>query len=167
MIDPTDRSHPIPNTRDRLRDTTHSYITCLIHMCHDVFTHVAYIHPRECTATHCNTLKHTATHRSTLQHTATLCNTCDVRMHVYDTRSQWRRPIGCLKLQVIFRKRDTNHSALLRKTTNQDKVNDSTPPGACRASSKRQIAKDMRLIHMCDMPLAYEQHDVFIFSSYV
>ena len=27
----------------------------------------------------------------------------------------WRRPIGCLKLQVIFRKRATNYSALLQK----------------------------------------------------
>ena len=29
----------------------------------------------------------------------------------------WRRPIGCLKLQVIFRKRATNYRALLRKLT--------------------------------------------------
>ena len=29
----------------------------------------------------------------------------------------WRRPIGCPKLQVIFRKRATNHRALLQKMT--------------------------------------------------
>ena len=29
----------------------------------------------------------------------------------------WRRPIGCLKLQVIFRKRATNYRALLREMT--------------------------------------------------
>ena len=29
----------------------------------------------QCTATHCNTLRHTATHFNTLQHTATHCNT--------------------------------------------------------------------------------------------
>ena len=29
----------------------------------------------------------------------------------------WRRPRGCLKLQVIFRKRATNYRALLRKMT--------------------------------------------------
>jgi len=41
----------------------------------------------------------------------------------------WRRLIGCLKLQVIFRKRATNYRALLRKMTYEDKASyDSTPP---------------------------------------
>ena len=41
----------------------------------------------------------------------------------------WRRPIGCLKLQVIFRKRATNYRALLRKMTYKDKASyDSSPP---------------------------------------
>jgi len=41
----------------------------------------------------------------------------------------WRRLIGCLKLQVIFRKRATNYRALLRKLTYGDKASyDSTPP---------------------------------------
>jgi len=41
----------------------------------------------------------------------------------------WRRPIGCLKLQVIFRNRATNHRAILRKTTCKAKASyDSTPP---------------------------------------
>jgi len=40
-----------------------------------------------------------------------------------------RRLIGCLKLQVIFRKRATNYRALLRKMTYEDKASyDSTPP---------------------------------------
>ena len=34
----------------------------------------------------------------------------------------WRRHIGCLKLQVIFRKRATNHKALLQKMTYKDKA---------------------------------------------
>ena len=34
----------------------------------------------------------------------------------------WQRPIGCLKLQVIFRKRATNYRALLRKITYKDKA---------------------------------------------
>jgi len=39
--------------------------------------------------------------------------------------------IGSLKLQVIFRKRATNYTALLRKMTCEDKASyDSTPP--CR-----------------------------------
>jgi len=32
-----------------------------------------------------------------------------------EQNTEWRRPIGCLKLQVIFRKRATNYKALLRK----------------------------------------------------
>jgi len=41
----------------------------------------------------------------------------------------WRRPIGCLKLQVIFRKRATNYRALLRKMTYKDKASyGSSPP---------------------------------------
>jgi len=41
----------------------------------------------------------------------------------------WQRLIGCLKLQVIFRKRATNYRALLRKMTCEAKASyDSTPP---------------------------------------
>jgi len=41
----------------------------------------------------------------------------------------WRRPLGCLKLKVVFRKRATNSRALLRKMTFEDKASyDSTPP---------------------------------------
>ena len=46
--------------------------------------------------------------------------------HMY---TGWRRLIGCLKLQVIFRKRATNYRALLRKMTYEDKASyDSSPP---------------------------------------
>jgi len=34
----------------------------------------------------------------------------------------WRRPMECLKLRVIFRKRATNYKALLRKMTFRDKA---------------------------------------------
>jgi len=41
----------------------------------------------------------------------------------------WRRLIGCLKLQVILRKRATDYRALLQKMTYEDKASyDSTPP---------------------------------------
>jgi len=47
-------------------------------------------------------------------------------MHVI---TGWPRPIACLKLQVILRKRATNFRALLRKMTYEDKgSHDSTPP---------------------------------------
>ena len=41
----------------------------------------------------------------------------------------WRRPIGCLKLQAIFRKIATNYRALLRRMTSKDKASygSSTP----------------------------------------
>ena len=41
----------------------------------------------------------------------------------------WRRPIGCLKSQVIFRKRATNYRAILRKMTSKDRASyGSLPP---------------------------------------
>ena len=44
-------------------------------------------------------------------------------------RTGWRRLIGCLKLQVIFRKRVTNYRALLQKMTYEDTASyDFTPP---------------------------------------
>jgi len=76
------------------------------------------------TATHCNTLPHTATHGD--------------RKHTWQVRgvaqrdTGWRRPIECLKLQVIFRQRATDYRAFLRKTTYKNKASyDSTPP--CRS----------------------------------
>ena len=43
--------------------------------------------------------------------------------------TEWRRVIGCLKLQVIFCKRATEYRALWRKMTCRDKASyDSTPP---------------------------------------
>jgi len=48
----------------------------------------------------------------------------------------WRRPIECLKLQVIFRKRATNYKALLRKMTYKDKAcYDDMPPCTSNQSS--------------------------------
>jgi len=51
---------------------------------------------------------------------------CDTA-HTFDER--WRRPIGCLKLQVISCKGATNHRALWRKMTYKDKASyGSLPP---------------------------------------
>jgi len=44
------------------------------------------------------------------------------------TCTGWRRPIGFLKLQVIFRKRATNYRALLRKMTYEDKASYGSSP---------------------------------------
>jgi len=42
--------------------------------------------------------------------------------HVSWEGTGWRRFIGCLKLQVIFRKRATDSMALLRKMTHEERV---------------------------------------------
>jgi len=49
--------------------------------------------------------------------------------NIYQVHTGWRRLIGCLKLQVIFRKKATNYRALLRKMTYEDKASyGSSPP---------------------------------------
>jgi len=54
-----------------------------------------------------------------------LINVCsEVRTSV----TGWRRPIGCLKLQVTFCKRATIHRALLQKMTYKDKASYDSPP---------------------------------------
>ena len=59
----------------------------------------------------------------------------DVRVEGLCFRGQgtgWRRPIRCLKLQVIFYKRATNYRALLRKMTHKDQAfYGSSPPCTC------------------------------------
>jgi len=50
-------------------------------------------------------------------------------LYLLDSDTGWRRPIGCLKLQVIFCERATNYGALLRKMTYKDKASyDLMPP---------------------------------------
>jgi len=65
-----------------------------------------------------------------MQHTATHCNT-DAQAasgRATDARG-WRRPIGCLKMQVSFCTRATNYRALLQKMTYTDKASyGSSPP---------------------------------------
>jgi len=54
---------------------------------------------------------------------------CSVDIMLTHCSTGWRRPIGCLKLQVLFRKRATNCRALLRKMTCKDKASyGSSPP---------------------------------------
>ena len=54
-----------------------------------------------------------------------------------DINKGWRRLIGCLKLQVILRKRATNHRALLQKMTYQDKESYGSSP-LCSALAHRE-----------------------------
>ena len=55
--------------------------------------------------------------------------TCvDVRIYIHKG-TFWRRPVECIKMQVIFRKRAIMYRALLRKMTYKDKASyGSSPP---------------------------------------
>ena len=58
----------------------------------------------------------------------------------------WRRPIRCLKLQVIFRKRATNYRALLRKIMCKDKASyGSSPPCIYENSRSHRQELSMRI----------------------
>ena len=82
-------------------------------LCGNLFDYRA-LHVWQCIAACCNALQCVA-----------LC--CSDKG---DTR--WRRLIGCLKLQVIDRKRATNYRALLQKMTYKDKASyGSLPPCIC------------------------------------
>jgi len=108
---------------------------------------------------HCNTMQpHTVTHckakagktavwswESTLQHAAThaqcvaVCSSVLANLPMWEhvvvqLCTGWQKPIECLKLQVIFRKRATKYRALFRKMTCKDKASyGSSPPcnGEC------------------------------------
>jgi hypothetical protein len=99
--------------------TTHSHVqrdisaTCLIHMrrasfiCKDV-PHSCVLHSYEmCLLYVCLIHMHRELGAMFLIHTNRASFLC----------TEWRRPIECLELQVIFRKRATNYRACLRKTT--------------------------------------------------
>jgi len=55
----------------------------------------------------------------------------------------WRRPIGCLKLQVIFCKRATNYRAILRKMPCTDEASHGTsPPYMCPTTRENNFKRD-------------------------
>jgi len=98
---------------------THPYATWLIHTWHDSFT--------------CDMIDSYGTWRIHMWHDSSV----NVLTHIWRRLSQqlrqhdstgWRRPIGCLNLQVIFRKRATNYRALLRKMTYKDKTSYASSP---------------------------------------
>jgi len=95
-------------THTHIHTHTHSQRHTLTNM-HDSFR--THIHLYVYINIHTKTYTHTHTHTSLIGHTG------------------WRGLIGCLKLEVIFRKRATYYRAVLRKTTYEDKAfYDSTPP---------------------------------------
>jgi len=70
---------------------------------------------------------HTHTHayphlRGLCAHTHMYTRARTLRTHAHTPITGWRRLIGCLTLQVVFRKRANNYRALLRKMTYKNKV---------------------------------------------
>jgi len=99
-----------------------------------------------CTLQHTATrYKHTAIYRSTPHGTAPHCNKLQHtapqlwEFCVEKTATGWRRPVGCPKLQVIFRKSATYYRALLQKMTYKDKAFYASTP-LC----KRPLQKNWR-----------------------
>ena len=72
--------------------------------------------------------------------------------------TEWRRLIGCLKLQVIFRKRATNYRALLRKMSYENKAShDSTP--LCNRDCKKNLGLfSMGRLQQCNHRLQQAFH---------
>ena len=73
----------------------------------------------------------------------------------------WRKPINCLKLQVIFRKKAINYGALLREMTYQDKAcYTSSPPCFTHSCGWNASVICVKwLIHMCEMANWYVWND--------
>jgi len=150
-------------------DMPHAYVTCLTHIFHDSFIndmtwliHMCDMCHMMCDMTH-----------SYAWHDLFICVTCLNYMwdtthsymhvthmsagfmshihkrHVTHPNTGWRRLIGCLQLQVIFRKRATNYRNLLRKWP-------------MKIRHLMTLRHPVRCIHMCDMPYSYVWHAVFV-----
>ena len=71
----------------------------------------------------------------------------------------WRRPIGCLKLQAIFRKRATNYRVLLQKMTYKDKASyESSPP--CITMSNLRM-EWLRLVGSLKQQVSFAEYGLF------
>jgi len=82
-------------------------------------------------------------------------------IHMQTPGTGWRRPIGCLDLQVFCHKRATNYRALLRKMTYNDVASyGSSPP--CSALWQHELSGYCRLIHVWDMTHSSMWHDSLI-----
>jgi len=80
----------------------------------------------------------------------------------------WRRLIGCLKLQVFFCKRATNHRALWREMTYEDKASyNSTPPCMTHISESYHTCKYAYPALTRDMTYSHVWHDSFLRVIYM
>ena len=90
-----------------MREFCHAYECCNVHELMLMYMR-GWCHTYEC----CKMYKYEGLYVDVWVNRATRMNAAMCIVH-----TRWRRPIGCLKLQVIFRKRATDYRALLRKMT--------------------------------------------------
>jgi len=75
--------------------------------------------------------------------------------------TKWQRPIGCLKLKVIFRTRATNYRALLRKMTCEDKAFVGSSPPCITQKQKEFGIPNVMTSHTCS------QNDIAVFCNVI
>ena len=91
------------------------------------------------------------------------CKSFDVR---FNPSKRWRRLIGSLKLQVIFCKRVTNYTALLRKTTSENKASYDLTPPCGSISSEMSVLSSQMSAHMIGTNTNVDVHtDLYIFPT--
>jgi len=95
------RASLITKTHTLTSNSKHPRISNCAHTHAPARTHYTPTHPRTPTCAHAHTSMHAYAHPHT-------------------RNTEWPRPVGSLKLQVIFRKRATTYRALLRKMTYKD-----------------------------------------------
>jgi len=76
--------------------------------------------------------------------------------HMTHLDTGWQRCLGCLKLQVSFRKRANIYRAVLRKMTYKDKVSSENLP-SCDSTETLECPRTA--VWLCDMTHACERHD--------
>ena len=105
----------------------------------------------QCVAVCCSVVQRVAVSYSVqcCERVAMCCSSCEGLLQVRCTgpvcgyvdsyravcNAGWRRPIGCLKLQVIFRKRAVNYRALSWKMTYKDKASYGSSPQCTSCST--------------------------------
>ena len=113
----------------------------------------------QCVAECCSVSQSVAVCCSVLQSVAVCCRVLQCVAVVYSLPGVdrgWRRPIGRLKLQVFFRKRATNHRALLQKMTYKDKAScDSTPP----CTTTFVVLLQILLVSLLNFPIRLACHE--------
>jgi len=147
----------------RMCDVTHSDVWCGFWRCamcdvmywyvwHDLFARVACLISRfhtyvwhVCDIWHTNSYGHTNSFVWYLSWRIHMNMTFDIRILRVPSDTGWRRPIGSLKLQAIFRKRATHYRALSRKMTYEDKASYASTPPCIRIHMGKRIHLGSRM----------------------